>query len=285
MSQWGKSDAATNTSIQWVSQVHLTQNTVNRAALFGNVTPGAIISGATKGIFGVDSLEYVVASGGVQSYIITNAGSGYSANAAVTLTATNGGSGATSNATANVTTNAGRITSVNANQVGSAFKTPPTVVVAAPTAVNISANTSAGFSNTSDTLIVSSANSRFQAGDRIYYAVPTGNTPIAPLSGNNYYYVAFANTTRITIAATPGGANIDITDARITASAETHTIQGETATASAVVSGGENVGASAGWNLRTVGTGGRAGRVQYECLVAMRTIATDASDDAILPDA
>lgn len=38
-----------------------------------------------------------------------------------------------------------------------------------------------------------------------------------------------------------------------------------------------------GWHLRTVGSGGRAGRVMYETLVAMRTI-TDDAEDAVLPD-
>lgn len=40
----------------------------------------------------------------------------------------------------------------------------------------------------------------------------------------------------------------------------------------------------AGWLLRTEGTGGRAGRVHNEVLVAMSTISTDAADDAKLPD-
>jgi hypothetical protein len=42
--------------------------------------------------------------------------------------------------------------------------------------------------------------------------------------------------------------------------------------------------AHAGWNLRVEGTGGRAGRVQYETLVAMSSISNDASDDAVVPD-
>jgi len=43
---------------------------------------------------------------------------------------------------------------------------------------------------------------------------------------------------------------------------------------------------SPGWVRRTVGTGGRAGRVQYETLVAGRSlIAGDATDDIALPDA
>ena len=41
-----------------------------------------------------------------------------------------------------------------------------------------------------------------------------------------------------------------------------------------------------GWVLKTVGTGGRAGRVQYETLVAGRSlISGDAADDLEAPDA
>jgi hypothetical protein len=40
--------------------------------------------------------------------------------------------------------------------------------------------------------------------------------------------------------------------------------------------------ALAGWNLRTEGTGGREGRVTYQCLVAMGSIVTD--NDTIDPD-
>lgn len=42
--------------------------------------------------------------------------------------------------------------------------------------------------------------------------------------------------------------------------------------------------AHAGWNLRIEGTGGRAGRVRYETLVAMGSLTGDASDDAVIPD-
>lgn len=47
----------------------------------------------------------------------------------------------------------------------------------------------------------------------------------------------------------------------------------------------KNKPAHAGWNLVTVGTGGRAGRVQVETLVALGgNITSDASDDTIVPD-
>ena len=54
-------------------------------------------------------------------------------------------------------------------------------------------------------------------------------------------------------------------------SSENHTLTGETATATATLGPGgvrgSNV-AHTGWQKVTVGTGGRAGRVHYETLVA-----------------
>lgn len=42
--------------------------------------------------------------------------------------------------------------------------------------------------------------------------------------------------------------------------------------------------AHAGWNVRVEGTGGRAGRVSFETLVAMSSMTGDANDDAVFPD-
>lgn len=46
----------------------------------------------------------------------------------------------------------------------------------------------------------------------------------------------------------------------------------------------KNVNGHAGWVLRSVGTGGRAGRVTEETLVAMGSMSTD-SEDVVFPDA
>jgi hypothetical protein len=44
--------------------------------------------------------------------------------------------------------------------------------------------------------------------------------------------------------------------------------------------------AHVGWNIKTTGSGGRAGRVQWETLVALSQVSSDNnSDDAVLPDA
>lgn len=265
--------------------------------MFGNTTIGAFIPGQAVGVFGVDATEVGI-SGGLATLTVTSAGSGYGANAVVTITFANG---TTNTAYANSTvgtsgSNAGRVTALTVNNSTAITGGNPSVSVAAPSAINITAN-STGFSNTTDTLVVSTANSKWQVGDRLYYTVPSGNTPIAPLTGNTYYYVSFANTTTLKLATTLGGANIDITDARTTNPGEVHTITGDTAAGYATLAGGANKGiAHAGWVVRREGSGGRAGRVHYETLVAMGSLGAsdakygtaastaDASDDTFLPD-
>ena len=274
MPLWGNKDAASNSTLYVLSQVKKTPNTTNQSNLFGNVTPNAIKSGIAVGQFGVDVNEARVAQANVISYIITFNGSGYTANAAVTLTG-GGGSGASSNATANST---GRISAVNANQVGSGYTSNPSVTIAAPANTTFNANTGI----TGNYITISSAGA-FIPGDKVVYSVAAGNTAVSGLTSGSTYYIKTANSTVISLSAT-GDLAAAITLAK--GLSETgHAIQGQTATAEAVINGGETNGATAGWNLRTVGTGGRAGRVQYECLVAMRSISTDASDDTVLPDA
>lgn len=266
--------------------------------MFNNTTMSAFITNQAVGIFGVDATEMGITAGNLALTYVTSGGSGYSANAVVTLTFANGSTNTTAiNAFANVTAGVGgKITSLKIAQPGNSYTVAPALTIAAPSAINVTANSS-GFSNTTDVILISTANSKFQAGDRLYYGVPSGNTPIAPLTGNTYYYVSFANTTAIALSTTSGGANIDIVDTRNAVAGETHTVTGDTATGYVVVSGAKNEGvAHAGWVVRREGTGGRAGRVHYETLVAMGSLGAqtaaygtaatvaDASDDTIIPE-
>ena len=222
-------------------------------------------------VYGVDTTEMGVSNGSIIEYIITSPGSGYGANAAVTLTVTNGGTGATANAEAN---SSGRIAIVWANQVGSGFLTSPTVAIAAPAAVSFNALTAV--SNSNETIAITTANSKFLVGDRVQYLVAAGNTAVGGLSNAAYYYIQASNTTTVKLSATSSGAAIDLT-AGVTETG--HTLTGETATANAVISGAANKGGfHAGWVLRTKGTGGRAGRVNYETLVASGSVTNDAED-------
>lgn len=289
MAQWGNTDDAANSVLWATAQVNLPANTTNQTALFGNTTQGAfnnngVAMNQAVGQFGLDVTEIgVQANAGIAQYQVTFAGSGYAANAVVTVANSTGGSNTSA---ANSTVAVGRVTAITANQAiaGYTTGTNPAVTLAAPAAINVTAN-STGFSNTDDTILLATANSKLLVGDKVYYGVPTGNTAIAPLTGNSYYYVVAANTTSVQLATTKGGTAIDITDARTTASGETHTLTGETATAVAIVSGVSHGAAHTGWVLRTVGSGGRAGRVQVETLVAMGgNLSTDASDDTVLKD-
>lgn len=279
MPLWGNSDAASNSVLSAPAQLKQAPNTTNRDALFGNTTANGYGTGETVGMYAVDTTEMGVASGGVAVITITNAGSGYTANATVTI-AGGGGASATANATANTST--GKIKIVNITDAGSSYETNPTVTIAAPTAIVFNGNTAVS----GNTIALSSANSKFQAGDRVTYAGNTTSTP-GGLTDTASYYVSFANSTVIALATTPNGANIELTAASGTSTtANGATLTGTTATATATVGGAVNKGvAHAGWVLRTEGTGGRAGRVHYETLVAMGSISTDASDDTLLPDA
>ena len=225
----------------------------------------------------VDATEAGVSDGPVVSLQISDSGSGYNANATATIAGA--GSSATANAEAN---SSGRIATLNLTAGGTDYYDGnTTVTIAAPAAQSFNALTAV--SNTADTITLAGAGT-WAVGDQATYAVASGNTAVGGLVDGTTYFVSFANSTVIALAATEGGANIDLT----AGTSETgHTLTGETATGVAVV-GGANPVAHSGWNLRTVGTGGRAGRVSYETLVAMGTSASDAGDtnldDNILPD-
>lgn len=277
MALWGKTDNAANSVSYAVNQFKKTANSVNQTAFFGNTSAWAAGNKQVAGIFGVDGAEARTTSGSIAVAKISNGGSGYTANATVTITPTNGGTGAVANGNVAV----GRVATFNIENAGSGYKTNPTITFSAPTPIIFNGNTAV----TGGAIALTAANTKFLAGDKVTYAGNTLSTPVG-LTDNTTYYVSFANTTVIKLAATQGGANIAITAAAGDGTtAGGATLTGETATGYVAVGGGENKGVTAGWNIRTAGTGGRAGRVQNECLVAMRNITSDAADDAILPDA
>lgn len=282
MALWGDKDAASNSAIFGVAGYRKRANTVNRDAFFGNTTADAFITGLTVGQFGVDTAEIAVTrTGNVASVTITSPGSGYFGNAAVTIggVVSGGGSGATANAQANAT---GRISVVNITAEGSSFESVPDVVIAAPAAQSFNANSAV---NSTDDFITISSN-KFQNGDYVKYLVATGNTALANLANNTSYYVVSANSTGVKLSTASGGAAINLT---ASATSETgHSLTGETATGVAVLrqEAGDLGYAHAGWNVRKVLSNGR---VQTETLVALSKNAfsgpSDASDDAVLPDA
>jgi hypothetical protein len=275
MAQWGNTDDAANSVLWATAAVNLPANTNNQTALFGNTTPSAFLNNGvavqrTVGQFGLDVTEIAVSNASVVAYETTFAGSGYSANAVVTV----GG-----NATANGLNTGGRL-SVLAVLAGNSYTTPPSVTVAAPTAQAFNANSAV--TNATDAIAITTANSIFLPNDKVTYTVAAGNTALTNLTSGRQYFIKTSNTTAVTLSLTQGGDTIDLTKGLTETG---HSLTGETAVAVATISGVSPGAAHAGWVLRTVGQGGRAGRVQYETLVAMGgNLSTDA-EDTILKDA
>ena len=130
----------------------------------------------------------------------------------------------------------------------------------------------------------------FAVGDRVQYDINSG-TAITELTDAAFYFITEIATNKLYLSATKGGAKITLTDG----SSENHKLKGEAATATAVLGAGragagdqagrkrDMKGAHLGWVKRTIGTGGRAGRVHYETLVAASSITGD-GEDLATPD-
>ena len=262
--------------------------------MFGNTTQDAFITGKAVGVFGVDPTEINVTSGALATAIVTNPGSGYRANATITITVTNGGSSGVVNAHAN---SSGRIDQIKIATAGSGYITPPTIEIDVADVIQFNSNsavTGGTGGGANSTITLGSNAALYAVGDKVTYLVDSGNTALTALTAGGTYYIQFANATTIAIAATKDGNRITLTKGVTEAG---HGFRGETATGVVTVGGGYSKGiAHAGWVVRTEGSGGRAGRVQFETLVAMGSLGqqgaaygtaattTDASDDTILPD-
>ena len=165
----------------------------------------------------------------LSSIIVTDSGSGYSANATVTIDG-GGGSGATANALAN---SSGRIAAINMTTFGSSYESSPSVTLSAPTAISFNSNSN--ITNADDTIELGANALLFAAGDSVTYTVAAGNTALTNLSNGTIFHIPFANDTHITLSANSTTANIDLTKG-VTESG--HTLTGETATGFAVIGGG-----------------------------------------------
>ena len=277
--QWGINDNASN-SVYWGVVAGTTgkvgANSTNQTAFFNNTSKSAFITNQIVGQFGVSTDEQAVKAAPIAHITVTNPGSGYSSNTANgTFTPTNGGTGAIAYGVANST---GRIASISILASGNNYVTNPTFAVPQPALVVFNGNTAVN-----SPYITTASAPYFLVGDKVTYAGNVTSSPIG-LTDSTLYYVSFANSTVVALAATKDGSSINISNAPYPSTlAGGATIRGETATAVAVAGGSKGV-AHSGWVVRKVGTGGRAGRVTYETLVATGTITGDADGSQILPN-
>lgn len=269
---WGNKDQANNSPLWGPVNVMLTPNTANRDALYNNTTADAFVtstafqSGYIAGVFGVSKDEMNDATQGqVASVTVTAAGSGYATFPNVSFSG-GGGTGATANARVKLVTVA-----VAPSGGGADYGVGDVVTVAGGTST-VAANVNVLTVNSSGGVLTVSVNT---AG--VYSALPTlANN--GPTGGNGTSLKLDLSFGIQAVNMTANGNNYTSAPVVAFSGGGTGTV------AAAVLSSEQSKVPAAGWNLRKVLPNGR---VQYETLVAMKTITangTGDADDTILPD-
>lgn len=221
--------------------------------------------GSAQTVYGVSD-EEMQGTAGIQSISVTAAGSGFTSRP--TITFTGDGTGATATAVGTVVT------------IG----------------VGTAADADAGSGYTNGDIIQVSGGTSTVAANAV---VTTGaaNTSVASLAlGTGGSYTALTGLTGIATTSTGSGTGLKVNLAygmgavTVTATGNNYTtpaftIAGNTAATGTTLSvtretSGSGYVTHTGWNRKTIGTGGRAGRVFWETLVA-GGISNDAEDDTV----
>ena len=182
-------------------------------------------------------------------------------------------------ATATATVSGGVVTGITVTGVGSDYQAAPAVTVEVPKMTIPTSAVNAG------TNVITFAGHGLSDTDQITYNQVGGGTLMTNVTDGQTVFARDVTTDTFKIAATSGGTAINIGTGH---NAQTFTIVTDKVQATAVANLGLGVDgdddrreiAHTGWVKRTVGTGGRAGRVHYETLVAASSITGDAEDIA-----
>jgi len=235
--------------------------------LYANTTIGEFVDNLAVGVFGVSANEKQ-GSGNVGSISIVSAGTGFTVRPTISITGAN-----TTQATATAN---GTVVSVAITANGTGYYVGNTF-------------TATGGTGTSTVLTASAVD---QNGNITAVTITTaGDYTVLPTLVNNPFTSNTGSGTGFTATLSIGVGSTKITNAgegynKSTATATVGGTGGSGATVELSLTGQEGTtkGALAGWNLRKEGTGGRAGRVQYECLVAMGSMSGDGDDDTQLAE-
>jgi hypothetical protein len=290
MSSWGNNDNAANAPYWAVSSVTNHNNigafaptAANVAVLYGNTQFQAYTQDQTNGLFMVDAVETTAGGDNVTDISLRNYGSGYVEAPGVTIAASAGAYSAT--ATASIS--GGKVSNIAVANTGVGYTSDPAVtiqvpVLTVPTGQVVTANS---------TIMYTGHN---QANGAALVFNWNGSANIGGLLNGTTYYVAPIDANRFALASSAANAANNTTIALTTTGGAGQfftIVAGVGATAvsdrglSQSVGGAEHT-AHIGWTLKRVGAGGRAGRVQYETLVALSTVKNDnSSDDITLPNA
>ncbi len=182
-------------------------------------------------------------------------------------------------AVAAATISGGEVTAITVSNGGSDYQSLPAITVEVPKMTIPTSAVNAG------TDVITFTGHGLSDTDQITYNQVGGGTLMTNVTDGQTVFVRDKTANTFKIAATSGGTAIDIGTGH---NAQTFTIVTGATQATAVASqglgsdGDTNASevAHIGWVKKTVGTGGRAGRVHYETLVAASSISGDAEDVA-----
>ena len=190
-------------------------------------------------------------------------------------------------ATATATVSGGKVTGVTVTNVGSDYQSAPTVTIAAANGTgNLDLTDGAVLVAADDEIVVSSGfYGVIATGEAVTYSDGGGTAPTGLVDTTVYFLIKSGTANRISLASTYANAvaGTKITLAAGSVAGTSHSFTGGTATGTAILglgnSGDNNeTNCHVGWVKKTVGTGGRAGRVHYETLVAASSISGDFED-------
>lgn len=240
---------------------------------------GVGVHGNSTRVFGVDGGEQSAGSDNVTNVAVATGGARYLEAPAVTFS---GGAGSSVAATASIS--GGTVSAITVTNTGTAYTSAPTVVVAKPRrTIPLASITTA-----TDTIAYTAHG--LNAADVLVYNNGGGTSATGLVSGTTYFVISSGLTANaFKVSATDGGTTVDITGQGNDAQFFEIFAEVNRATAVASLGSGDGAGGTtlthAGWVRRVVGTGGRAGRVHQEVLVAMGSMTGDQADDIQYPDA
>jgi hypothetical protein len=234
-----------------------------------------------------DNTDYFMIRVDADTFKVASSLSNANAGTAINLTGT--GNNAQTfegiQATGTAVLSGGHLASITLTEAGTDYQTVPTVTIAAPAEVTF--NAASAVDGTDITL----SSHPFVTGDQVTYS-DKGGTAIAELTDGGTFFIIKSDANTVQLASSLNNANAGTAISLTDGPSENHGLTGVTATATAAMGAGDvftDANASSeithvGWVKKTVGTGGRAGRVFYETLVAASSISGDADDDASAPD-
>ena len=240
----------------------------------------------------VDNTSYFVIRTDEDNIKLGSSLSNANAGTAITLTGTGNNAQTLEGiqATATATLAGGKVTGITVTNVGSDYQALPAITVAAPGGTGSLNLTQSGVlvTGTDEIVIPAALYAVLTTGDAMTYAQGGSGAQADLTDGTVYFAIKSGTSNRMKLATTYAnaieGTVIDLT--AVASGGTAHSFTGATASVTAIRGlgvDGDNDSrdvAHIGWVKKTVGTGGRAGRVHYETLVAASSISGDAEDVA-----